>query len=305
MTTFSELFNTILTADKNASRSAAREVRKFLYSSRSRDAGLREIGRIITNAPKEYENISEDWRQENFVMSVAVIYFLHNHKKEPDFLFPWILKLLQHSNGNIRYAAVRMIDHETGSLTFHVRFPRERRLVGELNPEHADKILFSLYKSLNDLSSALWKPSYKKYKYIDSLPSSPYKSIQMALADLEYDCGDEYINHLNGIERAFLGIESQSAQLILMRRKEIEESIEHKLKEIHSDFTLQDVKDTIHKEQGSRDLPNIISMFDTGKDGTDLNEILQIINDAWNYFPHKSLGGVSPKDVGAISLKTE
>ena len=33
-----------------------------------------------------------------------------------------------------------------------------------------------------------YESKYKKYKYIDSIPASPYKSVQMILADLEESC---------------------------------------------------------------------------------------------------------------------
>ena len=84
---FTKLFNTILTAKKDDSRKAAREVRKFLYSSHS-DGKYDDIKLIIENAPREYVNIREDWREENFVMAVSVLYFLHDRKSQPDFLFP-------------------------------------------------------------------------------------------------------------------------------------------------------------------------------------------------------------------------
>ncbi len=31
--------------------------------------------------------------------------------------------------------------------------------------------------------------------------------------------------------------------------------------------------------------------------GADLNEVLQITNDAWNYFSHKTLNGKSPFEI--------
>ena len=98
--TFTELFKTILTADEEASRKAAREVRKFLYSSQS-NGKSRDYLDIIERAPDTYAKVSADWRQENFIMAVSVIYFLHNRENHPDFLFPWFFQLLRHKNGNI------------------------------------------------------------------------------------------------------------------------------------------------------------------------------------------------------------
>ncbi len=190
MKTFSECFNIILTGDRGASRQAARQIRKLVYGS----AGdkFKDIASIIKNAPKEYEKITESFRQENFVIAVSVMYFLHDKKNQPDFLFPWLFHLIQHPNGNIRQAAVRMFKQELGPLTVHIRFPNEKSAFYRLrlSPEQADLILLKLSANLNDLIKNLWKPAYKRYKYISSLPNGAYKSIQMVLGQLAEDCGN-------------------------------------------------------------------------------------------------------------------
>lgn len=186
--TIKECFETILNGDKEESRQAARKVRKLLYSSQGDHIKFKEIKELVNNAPNEYEKIPEDWRQENFVMSISVIYYLHDRENEPDFLFPWLFQLLQHKNGYIRHAAVKMICHEIGPLTYHIRFPGDKSIWHKFSPEQADNILRCLFTSLNDLLSILWQPKYKRYKYVDSLPTSPYKSVQMVLADLEESC---------------------------------------------------------------------------------------------------------------------
>jgi len=199
MNTIKECFDTILHGDKEKSRLAAREVRKLVYSSSASDREkYGEIAALVRTAPENYVRISEDWRQENFVMMVSVIYFLHDRENQPDFLFPWLFQLLQHSNGYIRHAAVKMISHEIGPLTYHLRFPGEKSSFHKFTSEDADIILHSFFVSLNGLLSAFWQPKYKRYKYINFLPPSPYKSAQMVLAELEDSCGKEYIYRLVG-----------------------------------------------------------------------------------------------------------
>ena len=199
MNTIKECFDTILRGNKEESRLAARGVRKIVYSSSaSGREKYEEIADLVRTAPENYLRISEDWRQENFVMAVSVIYFLHDRENQPDFLFPWLFQLLQHPNGYIRHAAVKMISHEIGPLTYHLRFPGEKSSFHKFTPEDADMILHSLFASLNGLLAALWQPKYKKYKYIDSLLPSPYKSVQMVLAELEESCGKKYIDRLVG-----------------------------------------------------------------------------------------------------------
>jgi hypothetical protein len=197
MNTLKECFNTILRGNKSDSHLAARRVRKLLYSSQTGRDKYEDIKNLVNGVPGEYAKISEEWRQENFVVAVSVIYFLHDREEQPDFLFPWFFQLLQHHNGVIRYAAVRMLSHEIGPLTVHIRFPGDKSILGDrLKPEQADRILYSLFMSLNELLPVLWQPKYKRYKYIDSLPTSPYKSVQMVLAELEKSCGKKYIEGL-------------------------------------------------------------------------------------------------------------
>lgn len=196
MNTLKECFDIILHGNESDSRLAARKVRKLVYSSPANPDKYKDIKNLINNAPDNYAKISEEWQQENFVTAISVMYFMHDREEQPDFLFPWLLQLLQHSNGVIRYAAVKMFYNEIGPLTVHIRIPGHKPgYFGKLTPKQADTILYSLLVSLNGLLSTLWQPKHKKYKYIESLPASPYKSVQMVLADLEESCGQEYINH--------------------------------------------------------------------------------------------------------------
>jgi hypothetical protein len=196
MTTFIDLFADILNGNRQSSHQAARAVRKQLYSpSLSYKNRHSDIQLIIEIAAAEYYKIKQDWRQENFVLAVSVIYYLHDYDKSPEFLFAWVFDLLQHSNGNIRQAARRMINHELGPLTAHIRYP-DMKFEHRFTPDEADLILLSLYVNLNNLAVVLSKPSYKKYKYVDSLPTSPYKTVEMTFIDMEESCGKAYMKRL-------------------------------------------------------------------------------------------------------------
>jgi len=297
MNTIKECFNSILRSGKEESRQAARTVRKLVYSSSAEGKEkYDDIKKIIDAAPHEYARISEDWRQENFAMAVSVIYFLHDRESQPDFLFPWLFQLLQHQNGYIRHAAVKMITHEIGPLTMHIRFPGEKSYTQELKPERADSILRSLSASLNGLLSALWEPKYKRYKHINFLPPSPYKSVQMVVAELEELCEENYMDRSDTDGAAYPNMKIKTKEQILQKRKEIEQELSEMLKETKSDFGLSDIKEIIYNEDGQDSLTDIISMFDIGQDAAEFENVLELVNDAWNYFPHKIIGGISPAE---------
>ena len=88
----------------------------------------------------------------------------------------------------------------------------------------------------------------------------------------------------------------ESKKQIMERRKEIEQDIVDLLSRAESDFSLDDVKEVIYNEEDQDDLTKAISMFDTGKILEELENILELTNDAWNYFPHKILKGFSPAE---------
>ncbi len=88
----------------------------------------------------------------------------------------------------------------------------------------------------------------------------------------------------------------ESKQQILEKRKEIELEIIDMLKETESDFTFEDVKNVIYNEEESDDYQHIVAMFDNGGDFSELQSIFDVISDAWNYFPHKALNGLSPAE---------
>ena len=83
---------------------------------------------------------------------------------------------------------------------------------------------------------------------------------------------------------------------ILERRKEIEQELEELLKETESDFSLQDVKEVIFNEEESDDMMKAVSIFDRGGDPSEMENIIDLVSAAWNYFPHKVLNGLSPAE---------
>ena len=85
-------------------------------------------------------------------------------------------------------------------------------------------------------------------------------------------------------------------QQIIERRKEIERELTDMLKQAKSDFSLDDIKDVIFHEKDNDDLMKAVIMFDNGKNTLKLNNILELLSDAWNYFPHEIIGGISPNE---------
>ena len=91
-------------------------------------------------------------------------------------------------------------------------------------------------------------------------------------------------------------MEIPTKQQIIERREEIEKELLDLLEETKSYFGLEDIKKIIYNEDGQDDLTKVIAMFDCGQGLSEMNEILETINDAWNYFPHKCLDNLCPME---------
>ena len=91
-------------------------------------------------------------------------------------------------------------------------------------------------------------------------------------------------------------MEIKSKQQILERRKEIEQELIDMLKRTKSHFFLEHIKDVIFYEEDNDDMQKVIAMFDRGGNISELSNILELASDAWNYFPHKIIGGLSPAE---------
>ena len=92
-------------------------------------------------------------------------------------------------------------------------------------------------------------------------------------------------------------MQTESKQEILERRQEIERELTEMLKETRSDFSLQDVKDAIFNEGDNDGMMKILMMFDRGGDSAELSDVLELVTDAWNYFPHAAIGGKAPVEM--------
>jgi len=90
--------------------------------------------------------------------------------------------------------------------------------------------------------------------------------------------------------------DKQKLKEFIKRRKEIEEELQEMLDERKSKFDLNYIKKIIYNEQDDDCLMQVVSIFDRGGDASELDNILEIVNDAWNYFPHKCLGGLCPME---------
>ena len=92
-------------------------------------------------------------------------------------------------------------------------------------------------------------------------------------------------------------MEIETQEQIDYKKKEVEQELIELLAETKSHFTLDHVKNVIYNEDGQDALTDAVVMFDNGQGGIELQNVLDVLNDAWNYFPHKIIGGLSPAEM--------
>lgn len=88
----------------------------------------------------------------------------------------------------------------------------------------------------------------------------------------------------------------KSKENIIQKRGDIEKQLNDIIKSLGLSVNFEEIKEVIYNEQDQGALHNIMSKFDNGQDIDELNKILAIVNEAWNYFPHRVLGGLSPAE---------
>ncbi len=91
-------------------------------------------------------------------------------------------------------------------------------------------------------------------------------------------------------------MEIETKGQIAIKKKEIEQELLDFLSETKSDFTLEHIKEIIYNEDGQDSLTKAVACFDTGQGAIELQNILDVLIEAWNYFPHKAIGGLSPAE---------
>lgn len=81
-------------------------------------------------------------------------------------------------------------------------------------------------------------------------------------------------------------------------RREIENAINAVISYYSIDITFEEIKNLILNEKDHNDLGALTEVFTRKLNDVDeVNSVLRIINMAWNYFPHETLGGKSPHQI--------
>lgn len=200
----------------------------------------------------------------------------------------FVIKVIQHPNGQVREAIRKTADWLYCSLTdrvdpFIYQDQKQSSEKLEKNKKEAEKQFREYVLEIEALIEK-YDDGLDESEYIDEMKPSIHKSLQTLWADVT-----------RGNTWAKLNQKPVTLE-IFTRRMAIKDQLNKLLKDADSDYSDEDVIDAIYYETNSKDFTDIIAMFDNGQDAVELENVLETINDAWNYFPHKILDGFSPAE---------
>lgn len=255
---------------------------------------FKKHAKIALEQLKEFDRIQSSKNQEAFVAGLHLFFLVlsDTHFEE---LKNFVLKVICHPNGHVREQMRKTADWLYISLSSRIHpfvWPPSKKITQKqiTERENAKKEYTEYLNSIELLMEKYDDGSYDSTKFIDDLKPSVYKSLQLLYSDLTRGSLQKDLHN--------------PPREILLKREEIEKELSSILKEIKSDFTLGNIQNIIYNETETDDLHDIIRMFDAGSP-YELENIMDIVNNAWNYFPHKILDGLCPAEVLGQNQKTK
>ncbi len=279
-----DAFNTLVAEDLESIKKAKKEI-EYL-GNQNRDI-FNENRDLIFSYIEKFDSI------QNVNNQAALISSLHNAylslaDEYFDLLKNFTLKVIQHPSGKVRQAMVHTADWLYISLTsridgYHVRHEKSHN-------REEQKVAKEQFKNyIKEIEALLDKYSFQDTtsgECIDEMKPTVYKSLQLLWSNVTR--GYTYGEIIEG--ESLLKISPE----IIEKRKEIEQEVKSLLKQSKSFYKFEDVKQVVFDENSTDDMQELVKMFDTGKGNFELDTIIEIIQEVWNYFPHRLLDGKSP-----------
>ncbi len=171
------------------------------------------------------------------------------------------------------------------------------------------------YEVAQETKKSFLNLSKKEQEKIKKEKNNPETRKQMRLAALEKNFGreegikgdiaNELMDELemSGLDdKMFVypdmakSVKKETKESIAKKRKEIEKNLLALIKKYKANITIDEIKEIIYNEKSHKELDEIVKKLDQNQSPEEFERMLYLINDVWNYFPHKVLGGISPAE---------
>lgn len=276
----------LIKGDPEECRNAKKEIDKLWHKDHE---AFKNSAPVALKYLSMFDSIKNARNQAAFASGLSLFYLVLGDDYF-DILKDFTLKALQHSNGTIRQAILNTADWLYISLTARINpyvYPKGKKLTEkQKNMEKEVKIQYiNLVREIELLIDRYYEEN-EGVEYVQDMKPSVNKSLQFFWSRL---------TESRVYQRIVVQVRSVPLE-VAKKRKEVEKKLQELLKTTRSSFNLEDIKDIIYNENGHESLKDIIAIFDTGQNMLKIEDILQTVNDAWNYFPHKTLEGLSPTE---------
>ncbi|MBI2315416.1 hypothetical protein HYU93_05185 [Candidatus Daviesbacteria bacterium] len=281
-----KLLDILITGNPEQVRTAKKSIEKICNQERKT---FHKSTHVALEYLSGFDQIIKVENQVAFASGLS-LFFLSLGDKYFDKLVNFTINVLQHPNGTVREAIRKTADWLFISLTSRAHpsvYPKGKKLTEEQKKiqKEAEFQYLDLVRKI-ELVIDQYNDETERVQYIQDMQPSVNKSLQLFWSRLTES-------------RSYQRILEKSRPLpaeIVLKKREIEAELRNLLKVARSGFSLEDVKDMIFNEDSHDCMTDIIAMFDTGRGAIGIQDILETVNDAWNYFPHKVLNGLSPAE---------
>lgn len=220
-----------------------------------------------------FDQIKDAKHQAAFIDGTG-IFFLCLRNEDFEKLSDFTLRTLQSPHGNVREAIRKASDW------LHI-------LIVSSDSESEVQVRQYL-RYINGLEELMEKyPDKSRAKYIDKMPPSVNKSVQMVWSRIA--SGRSYSQILD----------KMAPDWIRNKREEISKSLEHLIIKYNddsfADMRVDDMRQIILFEQNSKEISKLLKIINPNEKG--LAEAVALCNEAWNYFPHNSLNNKCPAEM--------
>jgi len=276
-------FNVLMSGKPKEFKQAKKDIKKLLHGNFKE---AKNLAPFVFEYIKKFDQIGNTQNQAAFISGLDLFFLIlsDDHFNE---LKNFIIKTIQNRDGHVREAARNVANWLYISVSDRMD-PFVWTQWKELTQKQKDNKQIAKEQCKNyikeiELLMDVYEDTNDGVEFIYQMKPSIAKSLQLLWDKLT-------------ISHKVAELLSEPPKEVADKRREIEKRLANLLSKVKNDFDLDDIKDIIYNESEEDDFTDIIKTFDDGQDLDELNRILGIISDAWNYFPHKSLGGLSPAE---------
>ncbi|MFA7422054.1 MAG: hypothetical protein WCZ90_20385 [Melioribacteraceae bacterium] len=303
------LIQTITAGTPAEVKVAQKQVEKFWHDFYipNREEGRLAFG-VFLDEIKNFEQIKDIDHQAYFINTLKWPLWGGVGEKYFEVWAEFFLTNIQNPSGKIRQAVTRATEYLIHDLRLDKKRDFEIIRSHGMEREEFEKIVEKniarfghFVMEVEDLIERYQEPKFRRYKYVSSLPAGVYKSLNMLITSVLFRSDyykSVYQDYLNGLraKRKKLEPPKLTNTEILERRWEMEENLIELIKRTDSALTFDEIKDMIYNEDGRDCMRKLIANFAKDQDIAQMNKDWQIVSSAWNYWPHKKLGGLSPAE---------